>query len=190
MTKCPNCSASVKETRHYCPKCGAALLYIKADTGKAEEAPAAKNRLTAAICCGLIAVIMLFALLYPRQRKYTDPNVLAEEYIALFEANKAGDIAELFLPGLTQRAELSQLDVCYSAYGLNVDIIGIYDVSESSELNSQMIERLLRNNYGIQTEVEGYARLLTGVVADGVDVWFNIDAVLTDGGWYIVQIVA
>lgn len=189
MLKCPNCSAKINGNRHYCPKCGTALTQ-QFDVSANPPDKTKPRRILLIICCSLLAAVLIFAALFTRNGKFTDTETLTQEYLALLSANKPEQMEKLFLPEIMDVVELSQIDGCYTAYGTAFEQLGIYDVTDKSPFNANLIQRLLRNNYGIDTPYDSYCRQLVGVLVDGTDVWFNIDMVRLGQYWYIVQVTA
>lgn len=189
MQKCPVCSKKTDDSRHYCPRCGAALISAAVDDNaprdRAEKDKAAKSRLTVIISIVCLIAILLTALLIPGQRGYTDAELLTEEYLALFAAGKSDKIAKLFLPELIDASELSALDLWSEVYGVSFEKIGIYDVTDSSPMDADSMRRELRNSYGIEPGISDYTRLLAGIIVQGSDLWLQLDLVMVDGYWYI-----
>ena len=191
MKHCSACGKDCEDSRSYCPRCGAALTPPEEKTAPEKpKLPSKVRRWLIPAATGLLVVLALALglLLRARTARFTSPEALAREYVALFTADKEEKLRSLFPEELTRRADMEELDRFSISYGVPLELIGVYDVTDSSELDVSAVNRALRNDYGMEPLAEDYVRLLTGAVVNGTDIWFQMDVIRIGRGWYFYRI--
>ena len=192
MKRCSACGKDCEDSRSYCPRCGAPL------TPPDEKRVPEKRNLSlekyrrwmvpAVLALFIILILVLGLLIRSRTAHFSTPEALAKEYVVLFSADKEEKLQSLFPEELTRREEYEELDRFSLSYGVPLELIGIYDVTDTSELDVSAINRALRNDYGMEPLAEDYVRLLTGAVVNGTDIWFQMDVIRIGRGWYFYRI--
>ena len=192
MKHCSACGKDCEDSRSYCPRCGAALMPPEEKTASEETKPSRQKQrrllLTLAAAALIVLALLSALLLRSHAARFSSPEALAREYVALFSADKEEKLKSLFPEELTRRAGMEELDRFSISYGVPLELIGVYDVTDSSELDAAAVNRALRNDYGMDPLAEGYARLLTGAVVNGTDVWFQMDVIRIGRVWYFYRI--
>ena len=191
MKTCPKCGKAAEDGRSYCPACGAPLLPSMAeDTTEYDEKKrrALKKRLS------FIGIIVLFLLIgamllfYTPAPRYREAKDLGIAYLHLFSQGKEKELVALFPREMLSAMGTENPDPYRLSYGLKLTPLGVYDVTDTSELSAEEINRRLRNDYGLRPLAEDYARLLAGGVVNETDLWFQLDLIKIGSFWYLYQV--
>lgn len=191
MKTCPQCGKNAEDSRSYCPRCGAPLLL--SGTEEAEE-KAEKKRRSLKKRISFIGILVLFLLIgalllfYTPTPRYREARDLGSAYLRLFSQGKEKELAALFPRELLSAMGTENPDPYRLSYGLKLIPLGVYDVTKTSELSVEAINRRLRNDYGLGPLAEDYARVLAGGVVNETDLWFQLDLIKIGRFWYLYQV--